>query len=281
MNKLSFLLMYLLCSQMAHAELSLPPDITAGIRTSQVGESGGFFVRGVDREVFFDYMRKHWREIADDIESLPKAERSSASDEVAWNVSVINFGAACEWLPPLEYVDFMDKFLELREQKRIGFLPFQLQMSASCKKQDFLDVNWEHPRVKAIFEKARKLTPSSETAFLASLDAAAKGELADNYKTNMAHDAPLPETLPGIKLKRPWASLIKKYEALTGKKLPPDPEWDPRPTKRGGTQGDLAAIQTESQRNTRIVWPWLASGVALLAALSFIWKARRKRRITP
>lgn len=238
-------------------------------------------MHGVDRVRFFEYMRGHWREIADDIESLPKAEGNFYSDADASNASVNHFGAACEWLDPLEYLDFMDKFLELFEHKRIGFMPLQMQITADCKKQDFLEVNWEHPRVKAIFEKVRKLTPSSETAFLSYVDSAAKGELADNYKTNMADDAPLPETLPGIKLQPPWISLIKKYEEVTGKRVHSDPAWEAPPSRRERTHADLVKIETGSHRRSRAVWPWLAAVATFIATLSLVWKSRRKARHAP
>ena len=195
--------------QTACSELVLPPEIAAGISQSSRGESGGLFLHGVDDQVFFDYVCQHWREMADHIEDLPPAEGNFTSKKDAVNASVSHFGAACEWLPPLEYLDFMEKFLTLAEQKRISFRPIEWQMMADCKKQDFLAVNWRHPRVKAIFARARLLTPPREKDFLSWMDGAAEGELADNYMTNMPDDRPLPETLPGIRLEIPWFSLLR------------------------------------------------------------------------
>ena len=255
------------------AELVFPPDIANAISTSGTGESGGLFVRGVERQTFIDYLCKNWREITKNIEILPDTKGNFYKKSDAFNASVNTFGAACESLPPEEYLEFLEQFVGLYEDKRIGYMPFDFQLSGSDKKECFLEVNWEHPRVQGIISRARRLIPPSEISTLSWLDEAAKGELADNYMTNKSDDAPLPETLPGIKLKRPWGSLIKKFELITGKKVPHDPKFDPRPSRRGGGSGESAAARTEDQP----IWPWFACVTALFVLSFLIWRMRARR----
>ena len=128
-------------TQTGHASFIFPPEIALGISKSHTGESDGLFIKGIDEKIFLDYICSNWREIADNIESLPKAEGDFDREQDAFNCSVNTFGAACEWLTAEEYLDFMEKFIDLYQQKRITYMPFSEQLSASAKKADFLPVN--------------------------------------------------------------------------------------------------------------------------------------------
>ena len=133
--------------------------------------------------------------------------------------------------------------------------------------------------MKAIFAKARPLIPSSEEAKLSWLDEAAAGDLADNYLTNKSDDAPLPETLPGIKLKRPWASLIKKYEMMTGKKVEVayNPRYNPRPERQTGSTFQTASVAKEIIPIWLNPWLWIISGgMTVVVAMTVKIKRRAK-----
>ena len=270
--------------QSVYSDFVFPPEIASGISKSRTGESDGLFIHGVDESKFLEYICSNWREIAENIEMLPKAEGSFSSEQGAFNCAVNTFGAACEWLPAEEYLDFMDKFIDLYEQKRIGYMPFHFQLGASAKKADFLAVNWEHPRVKAIFAKARRLIPPSEEATLSWLDDAASGELADNYMTNKSENSPLPETLPGITFKRPWDSLIKKYERVTGNKVdvPYNSRYNPRPEKNSRAAPPSVSIPGKMVSAFLSPWFWMIAG-GLVVFIGIFLKVRQstmKRRET-
>ena len=168
-------------------------------------------------------------------------------------------------------LDFLDQFLSLYEKKRISFHPIETALTGVNEKRDFLAVNWEHSRVQAICSKALELIPTSKVSYRELLESIATGELADNYLPDQGVDLPPPELLPGITLQRPFASLIAKYEQLTGKKFPHDPNYNPRPTRRGEATADpgTGAIQAQA------VWPWLAGLMAVLAIAFSVWKLRR------
>lgn len=236
----------------------------------------------IDDPRFVEYISKNWRWIAEEIEVLPEVEGDIPQKQVAFNASVIAFAETCQKLPPLEYVDFLDQMLVNYEQRRISDTAFELMLMAQLEKHDFLSVNYEHPRVAAILKKASQLTPAKNKALKSCLEDMASGALADNYKTNMEDDAPLPQTLPGIKLKRPWGSLIKRYERVTGKKLPSDPDFpeetSSRPERRPG-QGDSGSGVEQVVELTTLGKSLLGGILALLAA-GIAWGIARWRRMS-
>ncbi|RYD84670.1 MAG: hypothetical protein EOP84_04870 [Verrucomicrobiaceae bacterium] len=266
--------------QVAAADYELPGDICEGIAQSQIGENGGFELRGVDGERFESFVRTNWRQIIDHIDTLPPAEAPKGyafdSLESARAASVANFAASCEILPPEEYLDCMESFLSLYENGRVSKSPLLRQLMGVEQKANFFEVNWEHPRVQAILQRVKEL--EAEPAVLGFAEAAAKGELADNYMTNRPDGDPGPQTLPGIRLKRPWGSLIEKYQALTGKKAPYDPGYDPRPDKRttvGNPGGKVEPPSTRTERTRFPLWPWFAfAGGMVVAAVLLFFKRR-------
>ncbi len=274
------IILFFFFSTILRGEFEIPEDISRAIATAGMGESGGFGVRDIDEDVFYDYIRANWRQIAENIEVLPLADpgpgRSFLSEADAIRASVIRFTAACEALPPMEYVEFLETMIGLHEQGKISFEMLQDgPFMPVWRKHSFLSVNWEHPRVAAILNKMIELTPPEKESFLSLLRDEAAGELADNYMTARSDDDELPETLPGIKLQRPWASLIRQYERITGKKVPHDPKYDgPRPERRGSSSPDAPAGDGEEAPSSRPLWPWLVFAVVTLPAAFLLWKRR-------
>ena len=282
MKKLILCLMFLGIIPSAFAEFALPPEVALAVSKSSSGESGGLFVNGMEEKRFLEYICAHWKEIADNIEQLPGAAPdwgSPVSQEAAFNASVDTFATACEWLPPEEYMDFLDKLSSLYEDKRIGYLALGFQLSGNAKKDSFLAVNWHHPRVQAFFNRLRPLLGEGEKDGISMIDMMSRGELADSYMTNKSVDAPYPETLPGVKLERPFGSLIKQYEKLTGKKVPPDPDFpaedSARPEKRPG-HGDSGKV--EEVVELTLLGKSLLGGILVLVAAGIAWGVARWRR---
>lgn len=233
-----------------------------------------------EQKSFVEYVCKNWREIAEDIECLPPLDGVEIKNGVKFNCSVINFGRACCRLSPTEYVDFFEQVLNLREQKRISFTAFENMYYGSWGKECFWSVNWEHPRVQGIFKRIRKFDPPPDADFLSLMEKQAHGKLADNYMASVSDDEPLPQTLPGIKLQRPFATLIRKYERVTGKKLPSDPDFpedaSSRPERRPG-QGDSGSGVEQVVELTTLGKSLLGGILALLAA-GIAWGIARWRR---
>jgi hypothetical protein len=281
MKNPSVFIIMLLFAAHAGADQNLPADIERAFVKNNPYISRGDAM-SMDDPRFVEYVLKNWRPIAERIEILPEVEGDIPEKGVAFNVSVIAFSEACEKLPPMEYVDFLDRMLVLYEQRRISELAYEQVILPGLEKQDFLSVNYEHPRVEAILKKALSLLSPEEESLRSCLEKTASGALADNYKTDKSDDAPLPETLPGIKLKRPWDSLIKKYERITGKKLPPDPDFPEnpgtRPHRRLG-KGDAGEVSKRVSEGGGAWDSWKLPVIALAlisVGLGIFKHARRK-----
>lgn len=260
-------------------EGKIPPEISM-VLSKQFGYSYDSDLMSSEDPTFVNYIHKNWREIADNIEWLPLAEGDRIPEKVAFNASVMHFGQTCESLPPLEYLDFFEKMLSLCEEGRIGFEAVDFLYHPQDEKDCFFSVNWEHPRVQKIFARLRKLIPPGKVDFLSMLEDESKGELAENYLNDKSGDAPLPETLPGIKLKRPWDSLIKKYERMTGKKVdvPYNSRYNPRPEK--GSAPVPASISEKTASALLNPWLWMISGglVVIIGIAVKVGRSSKRRR---
>lgn len=282
MNRVTFIVLAASTSlTFGEKGFSLPPEISNGIARSGQSESlGDLAIEGVEEDVFKSYIKSNWRAIVENIEILPQRIPPPGfritSETLAFNSSVSNFASACECLPPSEYVEFLDKLLSLYEKKRISVHSISLNFLGRGKKHYFLAVNWEHPSVRALCQRALEvLSEENEASSVRSVVVSiSQGELADNYMNEDAEDLPLPETLPGIKLKRPWGSMIKKYEAMTGVKAPPDPNFpdsnSSRSSRRAGTLAQ--ASDQDSALAEWSFWKW----AALLSAICILLLTIRK-----
>jgi hypothetical protein len=277
--------MLILCIMAASAQQQLPDDIAQAF-----AKSDRYFAPGTamstDDPKFIEYILKNWRWIANEIEILPKLEHDIPEKDVAFNVSVIRFSETCQKLPPEEYLDFCDQMLALYESKRISDRTFELTFLPGLEKQDFFSVNYSHSRVAKILKKAISLTPRDNDDLKSCFEDMASGALADNYMTDRSDDAPLPETLPGVKLKRPWGSIIRKYERLTGKKVSSAPDFPDENQTRPPRRADVTTArdgvhQGKSQTNSGSMSPagWAVAGFACLVTVAaIVTLIRRKNR---
>jgi hypothetical protein len=205
----------------ATAALEIPRDFAEQFKSAQVSEDGRLAVADGSTDELVAYIKAHWRELLDGIESIPDPPNPISK------LSII--GAAAENLQPMEYLDFLDKYLDTCERSKLPGRYMVSQLAGSAKKSFFLAVNFEHPRVRNILHRALDLLPEdAETeASRELIRTILAGELADSYMTNVPEDTPPPETLPGIKLRKPWASILDKIK----------PEVRPNPAERGTGNG--------------------------------------------
>ncbi len=261
---------FLVTSLMVNGKLS--PEISQVI-AKQFSYAYDSNLMSSEDPIFVNYIHKDWREIADNIEWLPLAEGDRIPEKQAFNLSVMYFGQTCESLPPLEYLDFFEKMLSLAEEDRISFSAIEFLYYAQDEKDCFFSVNWEYPRVQKILNRFIKLIPPEEASLLNMVKVQSKGELAENYLNEKSDDARLPETLPGIKLKRPWDSLIKQYEKLTGKnvEVPYHPHYNPRPTKEMASRPQIASTSDKIASVFLSPLFWMISG-GLVAIVGVVFR---------
>ncbi len=278
----------LLCISLADlGEFVLKPEIAEAFRKRNPYDPPNISKYATGTEPFIAYVLENWREIVDNIECIPMMNQSPVrdiTDEVRLNSSLSVFAGTCQELPPVEYVEFFNKMLNLCDEGRVPFRAIETAYSSLGTKDYFFAVNWEHPEVQKIFAKMKRLIPPENDSLLSLVEKEEKGDLADNYLTNREDDAPLPQTLPGIRLKRPFGSLIRKYERLTGTKVPPDPDFPEEPQIRPSKRNPAASGEPEqtlanadADEKSGIPWTLVAAAIAGLLVLMAVAKSALKK----
>jgi hypothetical protein len=175
------------------ASLDLPPDIRELFRTAGVDESG-YFGTGGDTQKLQAYVLLHWRDLLDHYEELP----GGSPDNPGAKISML--GGAAEALSPVEYLKFLNHYLDLYAQRRIAdqFLDFQL--ATQNQKRRFLEVNYTDSGVQAFLLRAKDLVPKHNTKLQEELDSYLSGEDSENYILSDLDTNPGPQTLPGVHL---------------------------------------------------------------------------------
>ena len=263
------------------AQAELPEQITNFVTGKALREQRANSASEEETKI---YLAENWRIIASNIHILPKIGAGSHSQTGVSDACVGIFAVACESLSPMDFLAYLDAMVGLYEKKEISDNAFESLILMQEEKCDFLSVNWEHPRVQAFLAKSRKLIPPDDVDLVNCVAAMASGELADGYMLDRADDDPRPQTLPGIKLKRPWDSLITKYERMTGKKIdePYDSRLNPRPKKRNDLSRPERLATADS--STYLVFDtrfWALGGVFALGLIltgAFWIRSLRRRR---
>ncbi len=283
MIRLVFITFMILASVLVHAEVALPSNIEEVFRKAHQPSPTNPTIPYREEQFFVDYLTSNWRSIAENIECLPPRDGMAFQKEVLFNISVINFGYACCNLPPTEYVEFFEQIVSLCEQQRISLTAFENLYSGGYGKEFFWSVNWEHPKVQGIFDRIRQFDPPLDASFMKMMEKQARGKLADNYMLNAGADTPLPQTLPGIKLQRPFASVIRKYEAMTGKKVPPDPDFPDHNITRPGRRSlqDIEVGKPAASIQPARPGRWLEILIACVAGLflaRLLWRRWKRTK---
>jgi hypothetical protein len=172
----------------------------------------------------------------------------------------------------MEYLDFLDQYLIIYSQGKIDDELLQWQLEGFSRKDDFLTVNSKHSRVQALLKRAKELVPKENAKVQRRLDDMLSGEGSDMYMVDKSDDAPPPETLPGIKLRPPFESILSKVMRL-GKTNDGAAGHSGR-----GSAGQSEAGETEA--NERSGGGGLWGNAAALALLGFaLWRAFFTRRL--
>ena len=246
--------------------LEMPLETVDAFRNTTLSEGGGLVSFGNEREVVIEFVKMNWREVLDNLDQVP-----SPGGNVSGAAMLV--GAAAEELPPLEYLDFLDAYLTLYERGGVNDDLLRAQLAGDNRKNYFVAVNAAHPRVKALLLRAKNLVPKENVVFQEYLDEEIAGARSDMYFANASRDTPPPETLPGIKLRKPFESLIEKAKRMTRSS-----DEATRRNHASVADADEPGSGTEmSERGSKKGSIWLVVGalVILIIAMS---KAYRKRR---
>lgn len=227
-------------------------EFDEAVKGSSSCEDGFYDTKTGDKGQFTRYICEHWLSL---LESYEPNENNNDPNNKTLTIDLICFAA--ENLSPMQYLDFLDKLLDILEARDFGFDDASTLFHGRNAKHSFLQVNWEHPRVQAILQRQIKLFANNPVT-ISALKSTASGELADNYRTNVSDDAPYPETLPGIKLLPPDGALLRRIRSVIpgftpGPLLPAGPTRQQR--ERPSHPGDHALPAVVASYG---VWPWLA-----------------------
>jgi hypothetical protein len=151
---------------------------------------------------------------------------------------------------------------------------FVCQIGGNGRKRDFIAVNWKYPKVKELLEAVMKLNEEKGGILspdeVTGLQSVAEGAEADSYDDGTGRETP--ETLPGVRLENPFASLIKKATRLDKTKAAA------AGNSGGGNASQSEVAETETNEGSGGGRPWgIAAALALLAFA--LWRAFFKRRL--
>ncbi|HEY5811164.1 MAG TPA: hypothetical protein VIT23_00740 [Terrimicrobiaceae bacterium] len=102
---------------------------------------------------FGRYLQQHWKAIIDNIETIAPTRRQQSA-----------LVASTIFFPPSEYLDFVDALWD-RYRSKGGVLPetvVNTVLSPSGVRYGFLEVNYQHPKVRRICQTAQKLFPENQ-----------------------------------------------------------------------------------------------------------------------
>lgn len=228
-----------------------------------VTEFGSFGTSTGDEAAFGAYIRSNWKDLLTNLDSIDPPKKNK-------NLLIAIIGVAAEDLPPEDYINFLDKYLDLAEADKIPKNQLSMQLGGRAKKNDFLSVNWKHPRVAAIFQRSLRLFPDPGEPNHEALVQAASGKLADNYRTGKSDENPDPETLPGIELRPPDESFLERLKKSRSRD---------ESSKQRASQADKNSEATDDEVSSQSVSsrvPWIIAGAVLLAITAFAHLLRTK-----
>lgn len=265
-NKFTLILIFLFFHPLAKASLDLPPEVKEAFSRASVGEDGYLYPSGSGRDLIIEYVKNNWKDLLDQLADVP-----SEAGSIRSAARVV--GNAAEELPPLDYLDFLDHYLTAYSRGHIEDELLRWQLAGVDRKNYFITVNAAHPRVRNLLLRAKELVPKENVAFQEYLDEEFAGKRTDMYFANKSDDARPPETLPGIKLRKPFESLIAKMnrnrkdsEEATKRDLPA--------RDAASETGTNVAAESDEGISGRRIW---ILGAALMVLLFAVWKGVFKK----
>lgn len=231
-----------------------------------VTEFGSFGTSTGDEAAFKAYICSNWDDLLKNLDTIPPPKKNK-------NLLIAIIGVAAEDLPPEEYINFLERYLDLAEANKIPKNQLSMQLGGRAKKNYFLSVNWKHPRVAAIFQRALKLFPDPGEPNHEALLQEASGKLADNYRTGKSVDTPNPETLSGIELRPPDESFFERLKKTRSRDEISTQQRAPQAVRNTLSTATGDASPFGSSR-----LPWVIAGALLLALIAFAQLIRTKLR---
>ncbi|MDB6078476.1 MAG: hypothetical protein JWO82_2223 [Akkermansiaceae bacterium] len=184
---------------LGESKLDLPPEIADKFQQKHLVDDGSGDINKRISPELTQYVLSHWRELLENFETIHTRADTSAS-------SITTLGLVAEALPPEDYVDFMDRYVEIYAQGRIPERALVSQLRGVGRKSLFMAVNARHPKVLAVLNKAKGAVPVENLELQKIITDEMNGKGVDGYYFDAVQGTPSPETMPGIHLKPPFGS---------------------------------------------------------------------------
>lgn len=265
-KRFTFILASLYLHSLASASPNLTPEAKEAFRKASVGEDGYLYPSGSGRELIIKTVKENWKDLLDHLDDVP-----SEGGTIRSAARVV--GNAAEELPPLEYLDFLEHYLTAYSRGQIDDDILRWQLGGVDRKNYFITVNATHPRVRALLLRTKELVSKNNIAFQEYLDEEIAGKRSDMYMANKSDDDLAPETLPGIKLRSPFESLIAKVHRRSKE---PDGS-NERKFTASKAKGQPINSTTSDWGSGRTDWKTWTLTAALLALLFAVWKFAFKK----
>jgi hypothetical protein len=170
----------------------LPENIKRFFATQTLTEDGGLTGDVLEIRDFRGYVLDHWRELLDHAAELPR-------NQGLYGNTVGLIGGAAAHLPPTDYLEFVEKVIDLAEAKKIPKEAVFDQIKGENKKDGFMAWNWADPRVRRLVQRAQRLVSEKDKVTSAWLKDLLSGDLAkpeNFFSGNRSDSVPPQETLP-------------------------------------------------------------------------------------
>lgn len=230
-------------------EAGIPAEMLDIFRGSRPNDGGWIDSDDGRGEELAEYIRANWRYLMTHIGEVPTKDETTIS-------AIALIGQSAEELPPEEYLDFLDAFLSLYSEGLIPDNILMYRLFGMGRKNFFISVNSAHPRVQGFLERTKELVPKENEKLHSIITDLAKGEGSDMYYANASENDLPPETLPGIKLRRPFESMIPEFMREKREQR--------ESSRRLGKEGSLDPGDNEPADRSRVS---LAAAIAAVVAL--------------
>ena len=182
----SILTSVLLCVVPQAMSIELPPNIQQYLQNGDVTEGEGRLTgTQADQAAFVDYVKLHWSEMLDNIESIAPGARPQ--------YVII---AAAEQLPGRQYLSFMNKLCERKAAGKVTAKAFEHAiLGLTPKKRGFLAWNHQDQQVRQLVQRIQGMLPQTSGLQPWLTDILSGAAVGAAEAATLGQSNPAPETL--------------------------------------------------------------------------------------
>jgi hypothetical protein len=235
------IIMNVACGQ----SVGMPADVASCLEKASVTEPYSLQAPDGCKEILAAYMRDHWREVVAEWDAI------ASTDEQKWV-----FLNVAETLEPAEYLEFLESARTLRQTGKISSDMFEVvTVLPGQRKEAFLALNYNNPRVRDYIASIRGLLPASQSKYFDEVLSGLRGKAWE-------------ERYRKAKIEISSNLLLSEKPSLSATPAPPisvptvaAPNTTATPAPQPGMPIALPAKRRAS------AWLWIVAGIAALLVI--------------